>query len=120
VERDFKSVDAAKWTVLEENNEIPSKYRKWLTKKAWFNCFRVAVALFFLAWLFEYAHAIVFAEINPIWLKSLFLIVMGFFFSFILWFLALLSPELMETLFSMLGFKDEEDKKNEDMSQNEV
>jgi hypothetical protein len=45
---------------------------------------------------------------------------MGLFFSFILWLLALLSPELMETLFGMLGFKDEEDKKNEDMSQNEV
>ena len=37
---------------------IPEKYRKWLTKRAWFNCLRLAVALLVIAWLFEFAHVI--------------------------------------------------------------
>jgi hypothetical protein len=34
---------------------------------------------------------------------------MAFFFSVIIWLLALISPEVIETLFGMLGFKEKED-----------
>jgi uncharacterized membrane protein YGL010W len=88
--------------------KIPEKYRKWLTRKAWFNCFRVGVSLLVIAWLFEFAHTIVFSEVNPIWLKTLYSIGMAFLFGFVIWLLALLSPELMETIFAMLGYRKEE------------
>lgn len=95
---------------------IPKKYKKWLTKRAWFNCLRISVALFVIVWLFEFAHVIVFSEVTATWLKSLYLIGMVFFFSFILWLLALIAPEVMETVFRMLGFKEkvkEENKGND-------
>jgi hypothetical protein len=87
---------------------IPEKYEKWLTLRAWFNCLRVAVALFVIAWLFEFAHAVVFSEVASTWLKSLYLIGMAFLFSLILWLLSLISPEVIETVFSMLGFEEKE------------
>ena len=94
---------------------MPNKYKKWLTKRAWFNCLRVSVALFFIVWLSHFAHTIVFSKVTPLWLKSLYLVGMVFFFSFILWLLALIAPEVMETVFRMLGFKEkvkEESKSN--------
>lgn len=91
------------------------KYKKWFSKRAWFNCFRVTVALFVLVWLFEFAHTIVFLEFTSVWLKSLYLIGMALFFSIIIWFLALISPEVIETVFGMLGYKEKEkEKENED------
>jgi len=97
---------------------IPKKYKKWLTKRAWFNCLRASVALFVIVWLFEFAHTIVFSDVTPIWLKSLYLIGMAFFFSFILWLLALLSPEAMETVFRMMEFKEQgkDEKKGSDQN----
>ena len=94
--------------------KIPAKYKKWLTKRAWYNCLRLTVALFVIAWLFESANMMVFSDVNPIWLKSLFLIGMTFLFSIVIWLLALLSPELFELVFDMLGFKDKDEKNNED------
>jgi hypothetical protein len=82
-------------------------YKKWLSFKAWFNCFRVAVALFVLVWLFEFAHSVVFNEMTDIWLKSAYLVGMALFFSIVIWLLALISPDLIETVFGMLGFKEE-------------
>ena len=93
---------------------IPEKYKKWFTKKAWLNCLRVTVALFVIVWLFELARYVVLSEFATLWQKSLFLILMGFFFTFTLWFLALISPEVIETVFGMLGFKEKEEKSNED------
>jgi len=99
--------------------KIPERYRKWLTVKAWFNCFRLTVALFIFVWLYQSAQDVVFTNINPIWMKSIFLAIMALFFSFVIWLLALLSPEAMETLFAMLGSKNEE-KKDETKPKNEV
>lgn len=99
------------------SSEIKSrkqKYKKWLSKRAWFNCFRVTAALFVLVWLFEFAHSVVFSEFTSVWLKSLYLVGMTFFFSVIIWLLALISPEVIETVFSMLGFKEKEGEHNED------
>lgn len=90
---------------------IPEKYGKWLTLRAWYNCFRLAVALIVIAWLFEVVHSIAFLEATSLELKSLYLIGLALLFSAILWLLALLSPELMETIFSMLGFSDKEKSK---------
>jgi RNA polymerase subunit RPABC4/transcription elongation factor Spt4 len=90
------------------------KYQKWFSKKAWFNCLRVTVALFVLVWLFELAHAIVFTDLASLWLKSAYLIGMALFFSVIIWLLALISPEVIETVFNMLGYKEKENEDNED------
>jgi len=94
--------------------KLPEKYRKWVTIKAWINCFRVAVALLVIAWLYEFAHIVIFSEATSVWFKTLYLVVMAFFFSLILWLLGLISPEFMDTIFRMLGFKEKEDKKDED------
>ena len=99
--------------------KIPERYKKWLNKKAWFNCLRLSVALFVFVWLYEFAHLIVFSDVNPLWFKSLYLIGMAFVFSLIIWLLALMSPEAMETVFAMLGFKEEE-KKDETKPKNEM
>lgn len=96
--------------------EIKSRreqYKKWLSFRAWFNCFRVAVALLVLVWLFEFAHSVVFNEMTDLWLKSAYLVGMAFFFSFVIWLLALISPDLIETVFGMLGFKEKEDEQKD-------
>jgi thiosulfate reductase cytochrome b subunit len=89
---------------------IPEKYKKWLTVKAWYNCFRVSAALIVTAGLLEFAHAILFNAIDPV-LKGLYVVIMAFVFSLIIWGLAFLSPELIETIFAMLGYKEDEKKK---------
>jgi len=99
------------------SSEIKSRkeqYQKWLSFRAWFNCFRVTVALFVLVWLFEFAHSVVFNEVTDFWLKSAYLVGMALFFSIVIWLLALISPELIETVFGMLGFKEKEDEHNKD------
>jgi hypothetical protein len=39
---------------------------------------------------------------------------MALFFSVIIWLLALISPEVIETVFNMLGYKEKENEDNED------
>jgi hypothetical protein len=90
--------------------KVPAKYKKWLTKKALFNCFYVGGSLIVIAWLLEFANVILSNDL-PYWLKGLYLVGMTFFFGFVIWLLALINPELMETIFSMLGYKE---KDNED------
>lgn len=114
----FKKSYPRKKDTGKEKVKFSDKRKKWLTKRAWFNCLRVSVALFVIVWLFEFAHTIVFSEVTSIWLKSLYLIGMAFFFSFILWLLALLSPEAMETVFRMMGFKEEVKKEKKGNDQN--
>jgi hypothetical protein len=70
--------------------------------------------LIVIVWLFEFAHAVVFSDVNPFWLRGFYVVVMALLFSFVVWLLALLSPELWKTIFEMLGFRDKEEKDYED------
>lgn len=96
---------------------IPEKYKKWLTVKAWYNCFCVSAALIVMVAFLEFAHAIMFNGVDPAWLRGLYVLGMAFIFSLIIWGLALLSPKLMQTIFAMLGFKEDEEKKTDTKTQ---
>lgn len=92
--------------------KVSERYKKWLSLKAWWNCFRISVALIVIAGLLESANLILLSTVDPVWLKGLFVIAMAFVFSIIIWVLALVSPELMENIFEMLGFREGEEKKD--------
>jgi hypothetical protein len=103
---------------------IPDRVKKAFTKKAMFNCWKLSVALFIFVWLYEFANQVVFVNFDSVlpapsinWNSIIFqripfLIVMSFVFAFFMWVLALFSPETMGSVFRMLGFEKEKEKKN--------
>lgn len=93
--------------------KISEKRKKWLTKRAFFNCMLISIGIFIISIFFDLARKIFYAELpSPyrlfyIWF-ALLIMAVG------LWILGLLFPEYMETVFTMLGFKEKEEKNNED------
>jgi len=105
--------------MIEKRMIVPERIRKSFTKRMWFNCWKLSVALFIFVWLYEFANQVVFTNFtstlqtvsinwNLVLLRIPFLIIMSLFFALVLWILQLLSPDAMGAVFHMLGFEKEE------------
>jgi len=92
--------------------KIPQKYKRWFTRRAFVNCLRLSLALIVIAWLFEWAHEVIMTNL-PFLEKTLFLLFMWLVITIVIWLLAFISPEFIDTVFQMLGFKGEEKEKEE-------
>jgi hypothetical protein len=93
--------------------KISEKRKKWLTKRAFFNCWLVSVGVFIISHVFELARMILsFELVFPINILcgSLALLLL----TIMLWIYALLFPTFMETVFTMLGFKEDKEKEAND------
>jgi len=86
------------------------KRRKWLRWSTFRNCLYLSGAIMVIATIFEIAQSVVNSNLPTIE-KTLYILFMWFILGVLILFFGLLSPELMETVFDMLGFKDKEDKK---------
>jgi len=95
---------------LELEKEL-KKRRKWLSAKAFSNCFLVSMGIVIITWAFEAAELIqrvgqtVF-PFNILWMFVGLVIV-----TFTLWFYGLMAPDLVEAVFKMLGFEVKEENK---------
>lgn len=86
--------------------------RKWLSWRTLWNCLRVSGAIFVIAAIYKIAESVVLSNLRMV-TKSIYIIFLWLVLAFALWIYGLLSPELMETVFKMLGFQ-QEDTNNED------
>ena len=86
------------------------KRKKWFTKKMFMNCMFVSAAILVIVLIFEIAQNVVASNLPPIE-KSLNLLIIWALLTGFIWFYGLLSPELMEIVFRMLGFKEENEDK---------
>ena len=88
------------------------KRKKWLTRKGIWKCLALSAAILIIAVLFQIAQVVVTGDL-PIQFKGLYVVMMWLFLAGIILLYALLSPDLMETVSDMLGYrKDEEDEKD--------
>ena len=87
--------------------------RKWLSWRTLWNCLRVSGAIFVIAAIYKIAEGVVMSDLRMV-TKSIYIIFLWLVLAFALWIYGLLSPELMETVFKMLGFQQEEETNNED------
>ena len=89
--------------------KISEKRRKWLTKRAFFNCMVISSGVLVISIVFDLTLKAFHTELPfpyrllYIWFALLLLTVM-------LWILGFLFPELIEVVFKMLGFEEKEDK----------
>jgi len=108
--------------LLEKIKKEWTRRKKWLTKKTLFNCFYVSVGILIIAWIFEIAEELI-QTVKTLTYPS------GFVLSFFLMLITVLVstgffvfygfiyPDLMETVFKMLGFevqKEKEEKNDKD------
>jgi amino acid transporter len=88
------------------------KRKKWLTRKGILKCLLLSAAILTIAVLFQFAQLVVTSDL-PSELKGLYVLVMWLVLAGMILLYALLSPDLMETVSDMLGYrKDEEDQKD--------
>jgi len=92
---------------------ISEKRKKWLRKRKILNCLFLSGAILVIATLFEIAQIVVTSNL-PMIEKTLYVLFMWLFLAGFILLSGLMSPELMETIFGMLGFKEKADKNNED------
>lgn len=93
--------------------KISEKRRKWLTIRAFRNCFLVSVGVVIISYLFELTRMIISAKL-PFPQSILFGLFGLMFLTAWLWILGFLYPEYIETAFTMLGFKEKEENKDND------
>jgi hypothetical protein len=74
--------------------------------KQWLKGIYIAVALIIIAFLFHVADSIITSTVDPLWLKSLYLIGMTFVLGTIIWFLAFVPPKVFQVVFQMIGAND--------------
>lgn len=88
------------------------KRKKWLTRKGLWKCLILSAAILIIAILFQIAQTVVTSDL-PSELKVLYTIGMWLVLAGVILLYALASPDLMETVSDMLGYrKDEEDEKD--------
>jgi uncharacterized membrane protein len=88
------------------------KRKKWLTRKGIWKCLLLSAAILIIAVLFQFAQTILSSNV-PSEFKGLFAIGMWLLLAGVILLFALASPNLMETVSDMLGYrKDEEDEKD--------
>ena len=91
---------------------VLGKYAKSLNFKQWFKCVYIAAALIIIAFLYHVADSIITSAVDPVWLKSLYLLGMIFVLGSVIWFLAFVSPKLFQFVFQMVGVKGSEAEEN--------
>ena len=91
---------------------VLGKYAKSLNFKQWFKCVYIAAALIIIAFLYHVADSIITSVVDPVWLKSLYLLGMIFVLGSVIWFLAFVSPKLFQFVFQMVGVKGSEAEEN--------
>jgi len=87
------------------------KRKKWLTRKGIWKCLLLSGAIIIIAFLFQFAQTIISSNIS-IEFKGLYSIVMWLFLAGVILLFALASPDLMETVSDMLGYRKDEDEKD--------
>ena len=88
------------------------KRRKWLSRKTFVKSLFISAGVLIIAAIFEFAKGVVTSNL-PILEKTGYLLYMWLLLTCILLLYGLLSPELMEAVFKMLGYKEEEEKETE-------
>ncbi len=81
------------------------KRKKWLTKKAIWRCLLLSAGILIVAAFYQMAQMIVTSNIPVEW-KGFYMIPMWLLLAGFILFYALLSPDLMDIVFNMLGFKE--------------
>ena len=87
--------------------------RKWLSWRTLWNCLRISGALFVIAAIYKIAEGVVMSDLRMV-TKTIYIIFMWLVLAFALLIYGLLSPDLMEVILRMLGFKEEDRQKNDD------
>jgi hypothetical protein len=87
------------------------KRKKWLTRKGIWNCLILSAAILIIAILFQIAQTVVTSDL-PSELKVLYTIGMWLVLAGVILLYALASPDLMETVSDMLGYRNDEDEKD--------
>jgi uncharacterized membrane protein len=87
------------------------KRKKWLTRKGILKCLLLSAAILIIALLFQFAQMIISSDI-PIQFKGLYSIGMWLVLAGVIMLFALESPDLMETVSDMLGYRKDEDEKD--------
>jgi hypothetical protein len=87
--------------------------RKWLSWRTLWNCLRLSAAIFVLAAIYKIAESAVMSNLRIV-TKSIYIVFLWLVLAFALLINGLLSPELMEAVFKMLGFQQKEATNNED------
>jgi hypothetical protein len=109
--------------VLKRFRKGWERRRKWLTFKGIWNVLLFSGAIIVIAAILELATSIVTSNL-PLMDKTYNITFGWLALAVFLLVYAMLSPDLMDTVFQMLGFKQEEprkeEKKDEDTSQNEM
>lgn len=88
------------------------KRRKWLTWKAFMGCLFLSAGVLIVATIYEFAKNVVTSNL-PMLEKTGYLILMWILLACLLLVYGLLSPELMEAVFKMLGYKEKERQEKE-------
>jgi len=84
--------------------KISEKRKKWLTKRAFRNCFLISVGVFIISTIFELTRITITAQL-PFPENVLFAMLAVLVLTAWLWFMGFMSPEYMETAFAMIGFQ---------------
>ena len=84
------------------------KRRKWLSWKTFVKCLFISAGVLIIATIFEFAKGVVTSNLPPLE-KTWYLLSMWFLLACLLLLYGLLSPELMEAVFKMLGYKEKEE-----------
>ena len=95
--------------------------KKWLTPKGVWNLILLSGAILIIASLFHAAESVILST-APLPDKSISVILIWFGLAFVLWFYAMASPDLMDVVSAMLGFKEQqqEEEKEEKQPQNKA
>jgi len=86
------------------------KRRKWLSWKTLVKCLFISAGVLIIALIYEVAKGAVTSNL-PMVEKSAYVFFMWLLLGGFLLIYGLLSPELMEAVFKMLGYKEEEEEK---------
>jgi len=92
--------------------------RKWLSVKAFRNCFFVSIGIIVIAWAFEVADLTLKLGQTVFPFNILWLLVGVGTITLFLWFYGLMAPDIVETIFKMLGFEVKEGVKKAEQSKN--
>lgn len=88
------------------------KRKKWLTRKGIMKCLVLSAAILTIAVLFQFAQTVVTSDV-PSEVKGFYIVGMWLVLAGVILLYALVSPDLMETVSDMLGYrKDKEDEKD--------
>lgn len=106
---------------MERFRRVVRRRKKWLTVKGIWNLLLLSGAIIVIASLFHAAESIILSS-APFPDKSISIILIWLGLAFVLWTYAMFSPDLMDVVSAMLGFKEQqqEEEKEEKQTQNKA